>query len=210
MVQKCEFYLPIKKRGCKFEAKPGFKFCGNHMPNSLQPKRKRIPCPWDPAQYDIAACCTVGLLSSVIGVTLLQLSLRVRRSAARLQMPLSSPAHQRPGDRSLIESLLCIYRQRYITMKVTVFQLLQTALGPLQAQGYCQQGVNAGPSTDALHTLASNSHQQSTASERNTPAQQRHHYVQALGQDGLVHLVQHIDRAHKQVSLVLVQACNMA
>ncbi|KAL0025254.1 hypothetical protein WJX77_010713 [Trebouxia sp. C0004] len=49
MVQTCEYLLPIKKRRCKFEARPGFKFCGNHMPNSLQPERKRIPCPWDPS-----------------------------------------------------------------------------------------------------------------------------------------------------------------
>ena len=57
MVQTCEYWLPIKKRRCKFEARPGFKFCGNHMPNSLQPEeRKRIPCPWDPSQY--AAHCS--------------------------------------------------------------------------------------------------------------------------------------------------------
>lgn len=49
MVQKCQHYLPIKKRTCKFEAKPGFIFCGNHMPNDLQPTRKRVRCPWDPS-----------------------------------------------------------------------------------------------------------------------------------------------------------------
>ena len=67
-MQKCQYYLDSKKRTCKFEAKPGFDFCGNHMPNDLQPTRKRIRCPWDPSQYVQAIARDISLATTTAPV----------------------------------------------------------------------------------------------------------------------------------------------
>lgn len=43
----CAFYLEKKRRRCRFKAKTGSSFCGNHQPNA-----KRVPCPIDP-RHDV-------------------------------------------------------------------------------------------------------------------------------------------------------------
>lgn len=44
---RCTFYLEKKRRHCRFEAKAGYEFCGNHLPAGLAPG-KRVPCPGNP------------------------------------------------------------------------------------------------------------------------------------------------------------------
>ena len=46
--EKCQHYLPHKRRRCKFDVVPGKKYCGNHLPAEEEGARRRIPCPWDP------------------------------------------------------------------------------------------------------------------------------------------------------------------
>ena len=46
MATKCTFFMEKKRRTCRFDAKPGYLFCGNHMPEDIGPKR--VPCPVNP------------------------------------------------------------------------------------------------------------------------------------------------------------------
>ncbi len=68
----------------------------------------------------------------------------------------------------------------------------------LQAQLYCQPDVNAGQQEDALHLLAKNNQSQAETEQGAASPQQ---YVQALGQDKFLALVQRIVNAHQQASL---------
>lgn len=46
---KCTFWMEKKKRNCRFDAKPGYAYCGNHMPEGLVPGMgRRVPCPINP------------------------------------------------------------------------------------------------------------------------------------------------------------------
>eukprot|EP01018_Ginkgo_biloba_P009450 Gb_32607 [translate_table: standard] len=45
--QRCQFWLPNKKRFCASSPLFGSEFCGNHKPPSVE---SRIPCPIDPSQ----------------------------------------------------------------------------------------------------------------------------------------------------------------
>lgn len=45
----CSFWLAKKKRFCTNQAKPGYCFCGNHVPEEAL-GFKRVPCPVDPSQ----------------------------------------------------------------------------------------------------------------------------------------------------------------
>ena len=45
-LEKCSWYNEKKRRYCRFVAKPGTKFCGNHMPGTT-----RVPCPINPNHY---------------------------------------------------------------------------------------------------------------------------------------------------------------
>jgi len=44
---RCTFYLAKKRRHCRFEAKAGYPFCGNHLPAQCG-LGKRVPCPGNP------------------------------------------------------------------------------------------------------------------------------------------------------------------
>lgn len=69
------------------------------MPNSLHPERKRVTCPWDPAQYvEDFIQCSHCLRTLQTGGMLLQYSLRVRVGKARLQMSLSPFSDETSGD----------------------------------------------------------------------------------------------------------------
>eukprot|EP00803_Ostreobium_quekettii_P008942 evm.model.scf_153.7 EVM.evm.TU.scf_153.7 scf_153:76933-82022(-) len=45
--QKCQFYMKQKKRNCKFDAKPGELYCGNHLFVGAGQGEMRVPCPVD-------------------------------------------------------------------------------------------------------------------------------------------------------------------
>jgi CCCH zinc finger in TRM13 protein len=51
--QRCQFYIHSKARYCRFEARVGSKYCGNHISVGAggPGADKRIPCP-----YDITQC----------------------------------------------------------------------------------------------------------------------------------------------------------
>jgi CCCH zinc finger in TRM13 protein len=44
--EKCKFWVVKKKRFCKFDAKTGSDYCGNHLVDGVL----RVPCPLDPGQ----------------------------------------------------------------------------------------------------------------------------------------------------------------
>lgn len=49
---KCQFFLPQKRRNCKFEAVNGKSFCGNHLFAATGAGTRRVPCTFDPTQCD--------------------------------------------------------------------------------------------------------------------------------------------------------------
>lgn len=49
---RCDVYLPTKRRFCKTEKRPGFRYCHTHQaelhPESVEASRRRVPCPVNP------------------------------------------------------------------------------------------------------------------------------------------------------------------
>ena len=76
----------------------------------------------------------------------------------------------------------------------------------LQAQLYCQPDVNAGQQEDALHLLAKHNPSQAETEQGAASPQQ---YVQALGQDKFLALIQRIVYAHQQASIASWQTITL-